>query len=608
VRIKINRNVLLFSIIADVDAAAIVFVCIHLANATSISSCFLFIIRPIVNFSLPSLLMQAAASAAVADGVAVPPAAPMPQAPEASVLEKDTGKQDYDAKDDNEGTKEDDNTSETKDQTSVDREEKDGEEKASAPSLPIMPTTAPLGGNSTALNQMLAGMNNPPSQVISLRTSDKSSSLTDSGGEDQKKQPLRRGKWTPEEEAYANRLIQEFKAGLLPLTDGTTLRTFLSKLLNCDPMRISKKFVGSNCIGKQVFRRRGADVNNLTPEQVQQTRLELSELEKKFLDRVSRSKSSKSSSSSGRSKSAEGMAGMGLGGAMNRSAAAAGRALLQSNKTPQAGGAGGLLAQLQSRQPGMFDSSTAGSYLANAGAANQGGIGMANNAPINNLMLQTGLNRDQIAQLASTQMTSSASLANLLGKQRSFDGLMSLDFQSMQSIDNLANLIQAGLPNQVPKAEMRNMDWGSQGTTNQMPAPSGLHGSLNNLATAANLQGSLNKIVRSLSGNRNGSAASGGSGTGFGAAQGSFNSNQANANFGNIMPNNMLQQVQPSSFNPNFGNILQGMGNNMGNNGLRGGAGGNELQSFLQNLQNNNNNNNAGNGKFSCYIHDIFQC
>ena len=65
-----------------------------------------------------------------------------------------------------------------------------------------------------------------------------------------KKASLRRGKWTSEEEAYANRLIHEFKLGLLPLTDGTTLRTFLSKLLNCDPMRISKKFVGQNCIGK----------------------------------------------------------------------------------------------------------------------------------------------------------------------------------------------------------------------------------------------------------------------------------------------------------------------------------------------------------------------
>lgn len=65
-----------------------------------------------------------------------------------------------------------------------------------------------------------------------------------------KKAGLRRGKWTTEEELYANRLIYEFKLGLLPLTDGTTLRTFLSKLLNCDPMRISKKFVGQNCIGK----------------------------------------------------------------------------------------------------------------------------------------------------------------------------------------------------------------------------------------------------------------------------------------------------------------------------------------------------------------------
>jgi hypothetical protein len=73
------------------------------------------------------------------------------------------------------------------------------------------------------------------------------------GGKDDakaRKASLRRGKWTSEEEYYANRLIYEFKLGLLPLTDGTTLRTFLSKLLNCDPMRISKKFVGQNCIGK----------------------------------------------------------------------------------------------------------------------------------------------------------------------------------------------------------------------------------------------------------------------------------------------------------------------------------------------------------------------
>lgn len=97
---------------------------------------------------------------------------------------------------------------------------------------------------------------------------------------------LRRGKWTAEEEAYANRLIHEFKLGLLPLTDGTTLRTFLSKLLHCDPMRISKKFVGSNCIGKQVFRRRQADMDRLSPEDIKRSRYELAELERRFLSRV----------------------------------------------------------------------------------------------------------------------------------------------------------------------------------------------------------------------------------------------------------------------------------------------------------------------------------
>ena len=57
------------------------------------------------------------------------------------------------------------------------------------------------------------------------------------------------------------RLIHEFKEGLLPLTEGTTLRTFLSKVLNCDHMRISKKFVGANSIGKQIFRRKRVNNN-----------------------------------------------------------------------------------------------------------------------------------------------------------------------------------------------------------------------------------------------------------------------------------------------------------------------------------------------------------
>lgn len=101
-------------------------------------------------------------------------------------------------------------------------------------------------------------------------------------------QALRRGKWTAEEEEYSNRLIVEFKNGTLPLTDGTTLRTFLSKLLNCDPMRISKKFVGNNSIGKQIFRRDyfdGVDQDQIDLR-MEQTKRELAELERRFLEKV----------------------------------------------------------------------------------------------------------------------------------------------------------------------------------------------------------------------------------------------------------------------------------------------------------------------------------
>ena len=62
-----------------------------------------------------------------------------------------------------------------------------------------------------------------------------------------------------QETAYADRLILHFEAGLLPLENGATLRAFLSKKLNCDPMRISKKFAGARCLGKQIFLRRAPD-------------------------------------------------------------------------------------------------------------------------------------------------------------------------------------------------------------------------------------------------------------------------------------------------------------------------------------------------------------
>jgi hypothetical protein len=60
----------------------------------------------------------------------------------------------------------------------------------------------------------------------------------------------RSGKWSVEEEAFANRLIFEFENGILAdCEDGCTLRSYLARKLRCAPMRISKKFAG-RCIGK----------------------------------------------------------------------------------------------------------------------------------------------------------------------------------------------------------------------------------------------------------------------------------------------------------------------------------------------------------------------
>jgi hypothetical protein len=64
---------------------------------------------------------------------------------------------------------------------------------------------------------------------------------------------LRRGKWTVEEEGYVARVIQDFNSGFLNAPAGTTLRSYLSEKLHCDPMRITKKFTGDSCIGKRVF-------------------------------------------------------------------------------------------------------------------------------------------------------------------------------------------------------------------------------------------------------------------------------------------------------------------------------------------------------------------
>ena len=71
-------------------------------------------------------------------------------------------------------------------------------------------------------------------------------------------------------------MIEAFNLGLLDSSNaGLTLRAFLSKRLNCDPMRISKKFTGVDCTGKRTYKE--GDQTN-----AEAIRAELAELEKLF--------------------------------------------------------------------------------------------------------------------------------------------------------------------------------------------------------------------------------------------------------------------------------------------------------------------------------------
>merc|ERR1740130_814988 len=112
----------------------------------------------------------------------------------------------------------------------------------------------------------------------------------------------------------------------------------------------------------------------------------------------------------------------------------------------------------------------------NSGGSNSSGGG--GNNSFNNLMMKSGFSRDQLSQLARDRGLSSASLSNMMNmgngsggsgmgslgmgmgndRKSSFDQLMSLDFQSLQSIDNLANLIQTsgGNSNPNPSSGMKN--------------------------------------------------------------------------------------------------------------------------------------------------------
>ncbi|EGZ19073.1 hypothetical protein PHYSODRAFT_488596 [Phytophthora sojae] len=89
---------------------------------------------------------------------------------------------------------------------------------------------------------------------------------------------VRSGRWSVEEENYAKAMIEAFKSGYLPLHGNVSLRKFLSEVLVCHPMRISKKFVGY--VRKYHWYRIAA--GKCDPEAKRQALYQLSHLERVF--------------------------------------------------------------------------------------------------------------------------------------------------------------------------------------------------------------------------------------------------------------------------------------------------------------------------------------
>ncbi|KAJ0403541.1 hypothetical protein ATCC90586_006796 [Pythium insidiosum] len=84
----------------------------------------------------------------------------------------------------------------------------------------------------------------------------------------------RSGPWSRQEEEYAAALIDCFFRGVLELPEGTTLRSFLTSRLRCNPMRISKKLASENIADIKIPKKLGSATyvrrDNVSEEERQQ--------------------------------------------------------------------------------------------------------------------------------------------------------------------------------------------------------------------------------------------------------------------------------------------------------------------------------------------------
>mmetsp|Transcript_581 Transcript_581/g.1106 ORF Transcript_581/g.1106 Transcript_581/m.1106 type:complete len:322 (+) Transcript_581:150-1115(+) len=91
-----------------------------------------------------------------------------------------------------------------------------------------------------------------------------------------------KGRWFDEEIAYFEIIYELFQDGILAnIEPGTTFREWASEILQCDTMRISKKFTGDMRIGHLRFPRQARKILSYSERQLLQSRLD--EREAKYM-------------------------------------------------------------------------------------------------------------------------------------------------------------------------------------------------------------------------------------------------------------------------------------------------------------------------------------
>lgn len=96
------------------------------------------------------------------------------------------------------------------------------------------------------------GQKRKSATIARLNPQASNSSVDESGGDD-----LRTGRWTTEEMAYCDMLVDKFESGQLPLVDGTKLNDFLSSMLKSKQSRLTKKMKNAKLSAKTFTKKSG---------------------------------------------------------------------------------------------------------------------------------------------------------------------------------------------------------------------------------------------------------------------------------------------------------------------------------------------------------------